>query len=156
MKAFTNTRLNKHLPLLICILIFPLTMFLTGCYTTKTEMVTEEEIVKKKDYEILSVVLKNDKYINLEDVDAKFYKAYKNEQNVIMYLTSKDTIINNRSYPNAEDKVNLIQAKDMKFARIAVSKYDPGLTAFVLIGTGIIAFTVLVSILGNLLPFHIF
>jgi hypothetical protein len=146
MKTFTNLRINKHLPLLIWILIFPLTVFLTGCYTTKTEMVTEEEMLKKKDYEILSVVLKNDKYINLKDLDAKFYKAYRNEQNVIMYLTSKDTIIHNRYYSSSEDKENLIKTKDIKLAKIAKSKYDPGMTAFVIIGSAIIAFSIIMSL----------
>lgn len=131
-------------------------MFLTGCYTTKTEMVTDEEMLVKKDYEILSVVLKNDKYINLKDVDAKFYKAYKNEQNVIMYLTSKDTIINNISYPNAGVKEKLINTKDIKFAKIATSKYDPGMTAFVIIGSVIIGATILIAVLGNLMPYHIY
>lgn len=111
---------------------------------------------EKKDYEIMSVVLKNDKYINLEDLDAKFFKAYKNEQNVIMYLTSKDSIISNKYYPNVEEKENLIKTNDIKFAKIATSKYDPGMTAFVIIGSVIIGATILIAVLGNLMPYHIY
>lgn len=143
MKAFTNSRVNKHLQMLICILIFPLTVFLTGCYTTRTEIVDEEQLPQKKNYEIISLELNNGKKISMVDMNAKYLPVYMDKHNVIVYKTAQDTIQTSEGVDKIEYKDNLIELKDIKFVKIGISKYNPTL-ALCIIGGVILVIAILI------------
>lgn len=132
MKAFTNPWLNKHISLLICVLIFPLTVFLTGCYTTKTEMVDEEQLPKKKNYAIISLELHSGKTISMVDMNAKYLPIYKDMNNVIVYKTARDTTRTSEGAEKIVYKDNVIELKDIKLVKIGISKYSPTLVLFII------------------------
>lgn len=141
----TNPRLNKHLPLLICILIFPLTIFLTGCYTTRTEMVTEEQLPGKKNYEIISLFMKDGEIISLEGKEVKFFLKYKNLENVICYQTC-DTIKTSGENSKIVYKDHIFAAKDIKFAKIEISKLNVGMTILITTGVVLLALVIILII----------
>lgn len=125
---FTNHRLNKHLPILICILIFPLTVFLSGCYSTRTEMVTEDKIPVKESYEIINVTLKNNKVISLEGMEAKFILNYKDKQNLISYTKTGDYIRSADGEWVQSHSVKVIELKDVKLIKIEIHETTAGLS----------------------------
>jgi hypothetical protein len=151
MKAFTNQRLNRHLPLLICILLFPLTMFLTGCYSTRMEIVMDEKIPNRlsgqaeKDIEIISLKLKSGSIISLEDKDAKFLLDYKGMKNVI-YYTSSDTIKLNGEISKVAYKDSVFQLNDIKYIKIETSELKVG---------AVVAITVVVLMISTMVGLFI-
>jgi hypothetical protein len=148
MKAFTNPWLNKRLPVLICTFIFPLTVFLTGCYTTRTEIVDEEQLPQKKNYEIISLELHSGKTISMVDMKAKYLPVYMDKHNVIVYKTAQDTIQTSEGAEKIVYKNNVIELKDIKLVKIGISKYDPTLVLFI-IGSTVMVLVILMFASSN-------
>jgi hypothetical protein len=137
-------------------MIFPVTVFLSGCYTTRTEMVIDEQIPIRlsgkadKDIEIISLKLNSGEVISLKEKDAKFFLNYRDMQNVICY-TSSDTIKLNGEISKVVYTDRVFQLNDIKYIKIETSKLNVGMT--VLITTGVILLallTILVISVGTM------
>ncbi len=145
LKSHIISRFDKHITLITCILIFPLTIFLNGCYTTRTETVTDEQIPAKlsrqseDEIEIISVRLNTGENISLKGKDAKFLTHYMDLANVLHYTVSIDTIRKDDGKLKVVYRDTAIELKDIKLAKIEMTKLDGVKTTFVILGIAALA-----------------
>ena len=61
---------------------------MNGCYTIKINYVNQDIKPVEKDYEIINVLLKDGRNINLEDIDSKFVKDNDGKYNAVVYFSN--------------------------------------------------------------------
>jgi hypothetical protein len=114
-------------------------------------MVMDEQIPVRlsrqaeKDIKIVSLKLKNGSIISIKNKDAKFLLDYKGMKNVIYYSTA-DTINTAVGHMKLVYTDSIIQLKDIKYAKIEISKLDGVKTVLVVVGVAALVLLILVIV----------
>ena len=83
--------------LITCLVVLSFILSMSGCATTETLRVESESIPSNKNYEIVNVITKDGKLIDLKGKSPRYVEELDNKKNVIMYTI--DTVwITEKSY----------------------------------------------------------
>jgi hypothetical protein len=144
---FKNILSIKYKPefrLLTCLVAISFILTLSGCTTTETLRVENENVHYKQDSEIIKVILKDTKVIDLRGISVHYYKEYKDEKDVIVYTTTDTSWITERSYTLSTD-TNIIKLEEIKAMTMEYTEFD--LITTILYASGIIAALVLIALI---------
>jgi hypothetical protein len=136
--------LNRRFTPVLYTLILCISLYLGGCQTTKIENVDETQLPAKKDYEILSVVLKNGEKLSLENKSPRFEIIYKGIPNVLLYYTKDTTIVETDKIKRLSYKEHMIQFSDIKSVKIQTIHVNTALLILGIIG-GTLLFFLLIA-----------
>ena len=115
------------------VLLFSFIFSISGCVSTDTVYVTENaKKPVKKDYEIVSLLLKNGQTIFLKGTDAKFIKSYKEKSNVVVYYLYDTTIVSENDKKIASTE-KIIEFKDIESAKVEITNVNTGVTILLIL-----------------------
>jgi len=139
-----NLKYKSEFKLVACLIVLSIILSLSGCTTTETLRVENEDVYYKQDSEIIKVILKDAKVINLRGIPVQYYKEYKDEKDVIVYTKTDTNWITERSYTLSTD-TNIIKLEEIKAMTMEYSEFD--LIKTILYASGIIAVLVLIALI---------
>ena len=119
---------------IVCILIFSLTYFFAGCYSTQTYTIPAEDIKKHDEYEILTLKLKDSSKIKVNDKEARYFPKYKDTSNIILYKVIDTTFFSGKY--SVKIKLMYQQLDNIQSIKIEKQKFSLGKT---LLWTGVAA-----------------
>ena len=134
--------------LISCLLLFSFVLSISGCTTTETLRVENEDVHYKKDSEIIKVILKDAKVINLRGIPVQYYKEYKDEKDVIVYTKTDTNWITERSY-TLSTNTNIIKLEEIKVMSMEYTEFD--LTKTILYASGMIVISALITLITFLI-----
>ena len=109
-----NINYKPEFKLITCLVILSFVLSLSGCATTETLRVESESIPSNKNYEIVNVIMKDGKLIDLKGKSPRYVEEWDNKKNVIMYtidtvwITEKSYKISNETKIIELDKVSWV------------------------------------------------
>ena len=118
-----NIKYKSELKLITYLVVLSFFLSLSGCTTTETLRVENEDVHYKKDSEIIKVILKDAKVINLRGIPVQYYKEYKDEKDVIVYTKTDTNWITERSY-TLSTNTNIIKLEEIKVMSMEYTEFD--------------------------------
>ena len=145
----------KYQFIITALLIFSSVFYYCGCYTSYTQTIDAEDVPKQKEYEFLSMKLKDGSNVNLEGKEAKYFDKYKDTARVIIFNeVNKDTlIVNDTIKVYTKSVLKLYQLLQVSKVKIEKKQFDTGKS--VLLGLGIAAGIALIIVLIGLLTWKL-
>jgi hypothetical protein len=124
-KNKTIFQINKlEFKLISCLLLFSFVLSISGCTTTETLRVENEDVHYKKDSEILKIIMKDATVIDLRGIPVQYYIEYKDEKDVIVYTTADTTWLTEQYYKENKDKKDVIVYTKTDTNRITERSYS--------------------------------
>jgi len=121
---------------IVCTLIFSLTYFFAGCYSTQTYTIPAEDIKIQDEYEIVSLKLKDSSKIKIKDPEARYFPKYKDTANIIVYRVFDTTFFSGNDNPSIKIKQMYHSLDNIQNIKIEKQKFSLGKT---LLWTGVAA-----------------
>ena len=128
MKLSYNISNSFYFKSILFFLLFSFIISLIGCISTDTVYVTENaKKPVKKDYEIVSLLLRNRQEIPLKGTNAKFFQKYKEKSNVVVYYLYDTTVVS-KDTKKISSIEKIIDFKDIESAKVEITNVNVGAT----------------------------
>jgi hypothetical protein len=144
-RKISSLRYKSEFKLLTYLIVLSIILSLSGCTTTETLRVENEKVHYKQDSEIIKVILKDAKVINLRGIPVQYYKLYKDKKDVIVYTKTDTNWITERSY-TLSTNTNIIKLSEIKAMSMEYTEFH--LTKTILYASGLIVLTVLLGLIA--------
>ena len=134
MKLYSNFTLNNtFFRTTLYFSLFCFIFSLSGCVTTDTVYITENaKKPVKKDYEIVSLLLRTGQKIFTKGTTAKFFQSYKEKSNVVVYYLYDTTIVSENDKKIAAIE-KIIEFKDIESAKVEITNVNTGVTILLIL-----------------------
>ena len=120
-KNISSVKYRLEFKLLTCLVILSFAASLGGCAATETLRVKSENLTHNLNYQIVNVIMKDGKVIDLNGKYARFAEEWDNKKNVILY-TAIDTVwISEKSY-KISNEIKIIELD--KVSWVTLEKTD--------------------------------
>jgi len=117
-----------HIRLTLFLLLFSFVVSLSGCVTTETTYFTEHSRkTENKDYEIISILLKNGQEIPVKGMNPKFIQDNNKTFTAIVYYLSDTTFIS-EGVKNIKYSEKRIEFKDIESAKVEITNVNIAVT----------------------------
>jgi len=138
-KIILSLRYRLKFKLLICVLISSLLLSLTGCTTTASHLISNDNLPSQAEYEIVKVYMKNGQIIDMVGKSAHYVCEYENKKNLIFYSSADSIkILNDTSQVLKETitsvpTVKIIELDEVRWVAIEKTEIDVGKTALIVV-----------------------
>ena len=112
-----NSKYKSEFKLFTCLIVLSIILSLSGCATTETLRVETENINYNMNCEIVNVIMKDGKVIDLRGKSPRYTEEWDNKKNVILYAAVDTVWISEKRY-SVSDGIKIIELDSVRWVTI--------------------------------------
>jgi hypothetical protein len=151
-QTITSNRLKGIFNTIIYILIFSFSFYIFGCVSTSEVTYKGENISKTNpgeinEYSFIKIIKKTGETINVEGLGARFYKYFKDTENVIVWVKNDTTWLEQNGHKAYKVKATeqSVPLSDILEVYVEKEEVNSGITVLVILGIAAFAFLIVLA-----------